>query len=64
MRRLTTMLFLILFSGAASADVLDHNSNLLAHLFHQLFAPHHLPFTVLLVVIGVFALQRWRAVRK
>lgn len=64
MRRLNTMLFLAFFSAAASADVLDHNSNLMARLFHQLLAPHHLPFTVLLVVIGFIALQRWRTVRK
>lgn len=64
MQRLTTMLFLTVLSGAASAHELDHHSGLMAQLFHQLFAPHHLPFTVLLVVIAVFAMQKWRTARK
>jgi hypothetical protein len=64
MLRPTTLLLLMFVSGAASADVLDHHSSLLARLMHQLFAPHHLPFTVLVLVVGIIALQRWHTARK
>jgi len=64
MLRLTTLSLLLFLSGAASADVLDHSNSLLARLMHQLFDPHHLPFTALVLVVGIIALQRWRTARK
>lgn len=64
MLRSITLLLLILVSGAASADVLDHGRSLLARVMHQLFDPHHLPITVLVLFIGVVALQRWRVAKK
>ena len=64
MLRLMTLLLLTFASGAASADVLDHSNSFLARVMHQLFDPHHLPFTVLLLVVGIVALQRWHTARK
>lgn len=64
MSRLTVLLLPAFLSEAATADVLDHGSGLLERLFHQLFAVHHLPFTALLIVVGILALRSWRTVSK
>ncbi len=64
MLRLTTLLLFTFVAGVASADVLDHHNSILARLAHQLFSPHHLPFTLLVVVVGAIALQKWRTARK
>ena len=45
---------------AASAHVLDDVHGVVAQLGHQLLGLHHLPFTLLLVVIGVGLFRRWR----
>lgn len=64
MLRLNLLLLLAFLTNSASADVLDHNSGLLAQLLHQLFSAHHLPFTVLVIVVGIVSIRRWRAARK
>jgi hypothetical protein len=63
MLRITTFILLATISGAAFADVLDHSNGLVGQLVHQLLGTHHLPFTVLLIVVGVFSIRRWRASR-
>lgn len=62
-RKLCTLL-LMLTSGAAHADVLDHHHSLVAQLMHQAFGSHHLPYTLLLIVVGALAIRGWRAARK
>lgn len=44
---------LMIFPIAASAHVLDGVYGVVAQLGHQLLGWHHLPLTILLVVIGV-----------
>ena len=60
MSRYSALLF-VLLTGVANADVLDHQNGLLERIFHQLFAAHHLPLTVLLVVAGIVLVRRLRA---
>jgi hypothetical protein len=65
MKRLITSLILLAGStGIAGAHTLAGGDGLLAQLDHQLLGVYHLPLTVLLIVIGVILLRRWRAVKK
>ena len=64
MLRSITLLLLTFVSGAASADVLDHSNSLMARVMHQLFDPHHLPITALVLFIGIVAFRHWRIARK
>jgi hydrogenase/urease accessory protein HupE len=61
---LKTILILLAFvGGAAHADVLDHHNGFAAQLAHQIFGAHHIPFTLLLIVVGVISIRGWRAAR-
>ncbi|MGB5345476.1 MAG: hypothetical protein WBN23_04870 [Woeseia sp.] len=62
-RKLCTLL-LMLTSGAGHADVLDHNHGLITQMMHQAFGLHHLPYTLLLILVGALAFRGWRAARK
>ena len=56
-----TAILLTIFPQAASAHVLDGVYGVVAQLGHQLLGWHHLPLTVLLVVIGA---ALFRVIRK
>ena len=58
MRLITSLLLLTGFAGPAIAHTGD--GALLNSLSHQVFGLHHLPFSILLIVIAVFALYRWQ----
>ena len=64
MPRIISILLLTFISGAAYADVLDHQYGLAAQLVHQTLGGHHLTYTVLFIVIGVIVFRSWRAARK
>lgn len=64
MLRKSIVVMLALAGGAAYADVLDHHNGLAAQLAHQVFGAHHVPFTLLLIAVGVFSILGWRAARK
>ena len=60
-----TILVLLAFVGeVAHADVLDHHHSSAAQLAHQIFGAHHIPLTLLLVVVGVISIWSWRAAIK
>ena len=52
------------FAGSASAHTLDAGAGLASQLWHELLGGHHLPLTMLLVVIGFVAYRGLRARRK
>jgi hypothetical protein len=64
MLRKTILVLLALVGGAAHADVLEHHHGLATQLAHQVFGAHHIPFTLLLIVVGVISIRGWRAARK
>ncbi len=51
---------LMIFPIAASAHVLDSIHGVITQLTHQLVGLHHLPMTILLVVIGAALFWSWR----
>ena len=56
-----------LFAGlpaVASAHTLAGNEGLITQLQHELLGSHHLPLTILLIVVGVVAYRKLRARRK
>ncbi len=58
---------LILFAGlpaVTSAHTLAGDEGLISQLQHELLGGHHLPLTILLVVVGVVAYRRLRARKK
>jgi len=58
---------LILFAGlpvVASAHTLAGDEGLINQLQHELLGAHHLPLTILLIVVGVVAFRSLRARRK
>ena len=63
MLRKTILVLFAFVGGVAHADVLDHHHSLAAQLAHQIFAAHHIPLT-LLIVVGVISIWGWRAARK
>ena len=63
MLRKTILVLFAFVGGVAHADVLDHHHSLPAQLAHQIFAAHHIPLT-LLIVVGVISIWGWRAARK
>ncbi len=61
MKKLLTSL--ILLTGAANpalAHTLAGDEGLITRLDHQVFGVHHLPLTILLLVIGVMIFTRLR----
>jgi len=58
---------LLLFAGlpaVASAHTLADEEGLLTQLQHELLGGHHLPLTILLIVVGVLAYRSLRARRR
>ena len=58
---------LTLFAGlpaVASAHTLAGDEGLITQLQHELLGVHHLPLTILLVVVGVVAYRSLRARKK
>jgi len=49
------------YAGAAGAHTLDAGEGLAAQLWHELLGVHHLPLTLLLVVVGALAYRALRA---
>lgn len=49
----------LLAAPAAQAHTLDPAGGIFAALGHELFGSHHLPLTLLLVVVGVVAYRSW-----
>lgn len=64
MLRTTIALLLTVFSGAAHADVLDHDLGLVMQLVHQTLGAHHLPYTLIAIVAGAIAYRSWRIAKK
>ena len=58
MRQKLTLCLTLLLASGANAHTLGADSHLIAKLGHQLFASHHLPLTVLLVLIGLVVAAR------
>ena len=52
-RFLTGFALTIGFAGAAAAHTLPIKDGIMRALDHELFGWHHLPMTILLIVIGV-----------
>jgi hypothetical protein len=62
MKRIATGLILLTgLAGTAGAHTLAGDEGLLLQLDHQLLGLHHVPLTILLVVVGVILFRRWRA---
>ena len=59
MKKLITGMILLAGSSPAMAHTLSFQEGVVA-LYHQLLGMHHLPFTLLLVVIGVAVYRGWR----
>lgn len=59
MKKLIATITLLAVSSSASAHTLSFHDGIAA-LYHQLLGMHHLPFTLLLVVIGVALFVGWR----
>jgi hypothetical protein len=62
MRLITSLLLLTGFAGPAMAHTGD--GVLLTALSHQVFGLHHLPFSILLIVIAIFAIYRWQSSKR
>jgi hypothetical protein len=62
MRLITSLLLLAGFAGPAMAHTGD--GAVLTALSHQIFGLHHLPFSILLIVIAVFAIYRWHSSKR
>lgn len=61
MRLKLFILSIALAAQPAYAHVLDSQDDLPDRLVHQLVGVHHLPVTLLLVVLGVIVAHRWLA---
>ena len=59
MKKLIAGLILLAGSTPAMAHTLSFQEGATA-LYHQLLGMHHLPFTLLLIVIGVALFRSWR----
>ena len=64
MLRKTIFVLLAFVGGSVHADVLDHHNSLAAQLAHQILGAHHIPLTLMLIVVGVISIWGWRAARK
>ncbi len=64
MRLLLTLFLIAGTSGIAAAHTLDGDDGLVTQLYHQLLGSHHLPLTVLFMVVGIVLLRRWRRARR
>ena len=59
MKKLITTAILLAGSTPAMAHTLSHKEGMAA-LVHQLLGSHHLPFTLLLVVVGIALFRSWK----
>ena len=62
MRLITILLLLTGFAGPAIAHTGD--GAVLTALSHQIFGLHHLPFSILLIIIALFAIYRWQSSKR
>ena len=60
MQRILTTLLLTGIAPVAGAHTLDASAGVFAALGHELAGLHHLPFTLLLVAIGIALIFGWR----
>lgn len=63
MKRFLTGFLLMMTAGIASAHTLGSDEGLITQLQHELLGVHHLPLTILLVVVGVVVYRSWRSRR-
>ena len=62
MKKLSSVLILFAgLPGVASAHTLAGEEGLITQLQHELLGGHHLPLTIILVVVGVIAYRSLRA---
>ena len=59
MKKLIAGMILLAGSTPAMAHTLSFQEGVTA-LYHQLLGMHHLPFTLLLIVVGVALFRIWR----
>ena len=59
-RLIATLVLLAGSTGMAFAHTLPGDEGTVMQLDHQLFGLHHLPLTILLVVVGVMLVRRLR----
>ena len=57
MRMITSLLLLTGVAGPAMAHT--GNGVLVSAVSHQIFGLHHLPFSILLVVVAITIIRRW-----
>ena len=57
MRMMTSLLLLTGVAGPAMAHTGD--GMLVPAISHQIFGLHHLPFSILLVVVAIYVVRRW-----
>ena len=62
MRLITSLLLLTGFAGPAIAHTGD--GAVFTALSHQVFGLHHLPFSILLIVVAVVAIYRWQSSKR
>jgi len=62
MRLITSLLLLTGFAGPAIAHTGE--GAVLTALSHQVLGLHHLPFSIFLIVIAVFAIYRWQSSKR
>ena len=60
MKRLISTLLLAGIAPVAGAHTLDAAGGVITALGHELFGSHHLPLTLLLVVVGVVLFRAWK----
>lgn len=58
--RLISGTFLLALTAGAHAHTLAGDESLVVRLGHQLLGSHHLPLTILLVIVGVIAVRHAR----
>jgi hydrogenase/urease accessory protein HupE len=59
MRKYLTAFLLMAMTPVASAHTAPSEDGLVSQLAHQLLGWHHLPLTLLILVVGVLALRVW-----
>ncbi len=62
MRKITSVLLLTGITGTAMAHTGE--GSVLASLSHQIIGSHHLPLSLLLFAVVVFAIHRWHSSKR
>jgi len=59
MKKYLTLFVLLAMAPVASAHTAPSEDGLVSQLVHQLLGWHHLPLTLLILVVGLLALRVW-----